>query len=138
MNELKESFPFSKEEFGQLCAIVDLLILKVVANASEQYPQQTMQILQGYQSLNYPLLLIWEAYGFGKLDDISSGLTSPALYQTFKLDAVNVLEKLIEGVERQNPFDFYGKIVNSEKVVENLLKVYSHLFVNLELGRLEL
>lgn len=58
------------------------------------------------------------------------------LYQAFKVDTVNTLRDLINGVAEQNPFDFYGKINNSDKVVEKLLIVYRHLLANIQSGRL--
>lgn len=138
MNNLKEGFPYTKEEFGNLCATVDLLILNVGKNASAKYPLQVAQILKGYQSLKYPLLAIWEYYGFGDINDISSGLTSDLYYQAFKVDTLNTLHSIINGVAAQNPFDFYGKINNSDKVVEKILKAYRHLYANLQSGRLVL
>lgn len=137
MNAITDGFPYSREEFGNLCATVDLLILNTCKNASKQYSQpQVMKILQGYQTLKYPLLAIWEYYGFGNIEEISSGLTSPMHYQAFKVDTINTLKQTINGVAAQNPFDFYGKIANSDKVVEKLLIVYRHLLKNLQLGKL--
>lgn len=140
MNNLHiEGFPYTKEEFGNLCATVDLLIINVCKNASQKLTQtQVTQLLRGYQSLKYPLLAIWEYYGYGKIDEISSGMTSASLYQVFKIDAINTLKNLITGISEQNPFDFYGRINNSDKVVEKLVKVYTHLLDNLQSGRLHL
>ena len=99
MNNLTKNFPFSKEDFENLCATVDLLILNVSKNASKNYsPTQVMQILKGYQSLKYPLLAIWESYGFGNINEISSGLTSPEYYQAFKIDTIDTLQTLINGI----------------------------------------
>ncbi len=137
MNNLANNFPFTKDDFGNLCATVDLLILNVCKNASKQYSQtQVMKILQGYQSLKYPLMAIWESYGFGDISEISTEITSPIYYQAFKVDTINTLQDIINGVISQNPFDFYGKINNSDKVVEKLVKAYRHLLANLQSGRL--
>lgn len=139
MSDLTKNFPFSKEDLGNLCVTVELLILNVSKNASKSNsPIQVMQILKGYQSLKYPLLAIWESYGFGNISEISSGLTSPEYYQAFKIDAIDTLQTLINGISNQNPFDFYGKINNSDKVVEKLVTAYRHLLDNLQSGRLVL
>ena len=136
-NSLTEGFPYSKQDFGNFCATVDLLILNVCKIAGQQYTDsQVAQILKGYQSLKYPLLAIWEYYGFGEISEISSGLTSTALYQASKIVMTDTLRDLISGISSQNPFDFYGKINNSDKVVEKLLIVYKHLLANLQSGRL--
>ena len=140
MNAITKDFPYSKQEFGDLCATVDLLILNVCKNAAQQYLDVT-EIGKGYLTLKYPLLAIWEHYGFGDINEISIGSTSSMsyqtlLYQAFKADPVNTLRDLINGVVEQNPFDFYGKINNSDKVVEKLLIVYRHLLANLQSGRL--
>lgn len=37
MNAITKDFPYSKQEFGDLCATVDLLILNVCKNAAQQY-----------------------------------------------------------------------------------------------------
>lgn len=137
MNELAENFPFSKEDFRNLCATTDLLILNVCKNASKQYsPSQVVQILKGYQCMKYPLLLIWESYGFGDISEISTSLTSPMYYQAFKVDTINSLQDILSETISENPFDFYGKIENSDKVVDKLVKVYRHLLSNLQTGRL--
>lgn len=134
-NNKTDNFPYSKEEFGNLCATVDFLILSIVNNASKQYPTHLLQIIKGYQSLKYPLLAIWEYYYLGNIDEIL-GMTDITLYQAFKIDAINTLKELITGISEQNPFDFYGKINNSDKVVEKLLKIYHYLLVNLQSGKL--
>lgn len=136
MNTITEGFPYSKQEFGNLCATIDLLILNVCKNAAQQY-LNVKEIQKGYQTLKYPLLVIWEYYGFGDLKEISTGYYSE-LYQAFKIDPISTLCELINGVAEQNPFDFYGKINNSDKVVEKLLIVYRHLLANLQSGRLVL
>lgn len=135
MNNNTDGFPYSKQEFGDLCATVDLLILNVCKNAALQYID-VKEVLKGYQTLKYPLLSIWEYYGFGDIKEISTKLTSYTLYQAFKVDAINTLRDLIIGIEEQNPFDYYGKINNSEKVVEKLLVCYRHLLANLLSGKL--
>lgn len=138
MNTIIEGFPYTKEEFGNLCATVDLLILNVCKNASAKFPLQVAQIQKGYQSLKYPLLAIWEYYGFGDIHEISSGMTSDLYYQAFKVDTLNTLHNIINGVAERNPFDFYGKINDSDIIVEKLLKAYRHLYANLQSGRLVL
>lgn len=140
MNAITKDFPYSKQEFGDLCATVDLLILNVCKNAAQQYLDVT-EIRKGYLTLKYPLLTIWEYYGFGDINEILTVPTSSmsyqaVLYQAFKIDTINTLRDLINGIEEQNPFDFYGKINNSDKVVEKLLIVYRHLLANLQSGRL--
>lgn len=139
MNAITEGFPYSKQEFGNICATVDLLILNVCKNAAQQYLDVT-EIRKGYLTLKYPLFAIWEYYGFGDINEIIGSTSSMSyktlLYQAFKVDTVNTLRDLINGVAEQNPFDFYGKINNSDKVVEKLLIVYRHLLANIQSGRL--
>ena len=134
---LLDDFPYSREEFGNLCATVDVLTMEVFKKASSKYPStQSLQILKGYQSLKYPLMAIWEYYGFGNIDEISLPTTPLLYYQAFKLDTINTLKSIITGVAAENPFNFYGVIPNSEKVVEKMLISYRHLLKSLISGSL--
>lgn len=134
---LLEGFPYSKEEFHNLCATVDILILEVFRKASSEYSSaQALQILKGYQSLKYPLMVIWEYYGFGNVEDISLPTTPMLYYQAFKVDTIDTLKQVITGLTAENPFNFYGIIPNSEKVVEKMLVSYRHLLGNLVSGNL--
>jgi hypothetical protein len=138
MNKLiLDGFPYSKEEFHDLCATVDTLIMEVFHKASSKYPSaQSLQILKGYQSLKYPLMAIWEHYGFGKVEDISLPTTPLLYYQAFKVDTIDTLNKMITGYTAENPFNFYGVIPNSEKILEKMLIAYRHLLKNLLSGNL--
>lgn len=140
MNEhVLDGFPYSKEEFGELCATVDILIMEVFKQASSKFSSvQALQILKGYQSLKYPLMAIWEYYGFGNVEEITLPTTSLLYYQTFKVDTIDTLNQIITGVTAENPFNFYGIIPNSEKVVEKMLFSYRHLLKNLTSGNLYL
>lgn len=138
MNEhVLDGFPFSKEEFEELCATVDALIMEVFKQASSKYSsEQALKILKGYQSLKYPLMAIWEYYGFGNVEEITLPITSLLYYQAFKVDTIDTLNQIITGVAVENPFNFYGIIPNSEKVVEKMLVSYHHLLSNLISGNL--
>lgn len=135
--EILEGFPYSKEEFGNICATLDVLIMNVYKNASQRYSSiQALQVLKGYQSLKYPLLAVWEYYGFGKVEEIMMPYTSTHLYQAFKVDTIDTLNQIIKGIASENPFNLYGTIKNSDKVVEKLLIIYKHLLNNLKNGRI--
>lgn len=135
--QLLEGFPYSKEEFGNLCATVDSLTIEVFNKASSKYSSgQALQILKGYQSLKYPLMVIWEYYSFGSVEEITLPTTSLLYYQAFKVDTINTLKQIIAGVTAENPFNFYGVIPNSEKVVEKMLISYRHLLNSLICGDL--
>ncbi len=84
MNELAKDFPFSKDEFENLIMTVELLIMNVCKNASSKYPTQTLQIQRGYQTLKYPLIDVWEYYGFGGKEDVM-GMSSSMHYEAFKI-----------------------------------------------------
>lgn len=132
-----ESFPYSKEEFGNLCATVDILTMEVFKKASSKFSSaQAMQILKGYQSLKYPLMAIWEYYGFGNVEEITLPTSSLLYYQAFKVDTIDTLNQIIKGVSAENPFNFCGIIPNSEKVIEKILISYRHLLNNLQFGNL--
>lgn len=138
MNEhVLDGFPYSREEFGKLCATVDILTMEVFKQASSKFSSvQALQILKGYQSLKYPLMVIWEYYGFGNVEEITLPTTTLLYYQAFKVDTINTLTQIITGVAAENPFNFYGIIPNSEKVVEKMLISYRHLLKNLITGNL--
>ncbi|MBO5445452.1 MAG: hypothetical protein J5995_08975 [Muribaculaceae bacterium] len=136
MNELAKEFPFSKDEFGNIIMTVELLIINVCKNASIKYPTQILQIQRGYQTLKYPLIAVWEYYGFGNKEDVM-GLSSSMYYEVFKIDAEEMLVQYIDGMPHENPFNFYGIIPNSDKVVEKLVLIYRHLLENLRSGRLK-
>lgn len=137
-NIITDGFPFNKQELGNLCATIELLILNIGKNAVQQHPQNDVhQVIKGYQSLKYPLLVVWEYYGFGDVKEVM-GLTSPIYYQAFKMIAEESLREILYGVKTKNPFDFYGVIPNSNKVVDKLILVYSHLLNNLETRRLRI
>lgn len=133
-----DGFPYSREEFGNLCATVDFLIMGIFKKASAKYPpEQALQILKSYQQcLKYPLMVIWEYYGFGNIEEITLPTTPLLHYQAFKIDTIDTLNKIITGVSTENPFNFYGVIPNSEKVVEKLLVTYRHLLNNLISGNI--
>ena len=138
MNNLANNFPFTKDDFGNLCATVDLLILNVCKNASKQYSQtQVMKILQGYQSLKYPLMAIWESYGFGDISEISTEITSPIYYQAFKVDTINTLQDIINGVYtlyliRQNTPHFHSDLIEfSRRSLNIVLFQRNHRFFEL-------
>lgn len=132
-----ESFPYSKEEFGNLCTTVDILTMEVFKKASSKFSSaQAMQILKDYQSLKYPLMAIWEYYGFGNVEEITLPTSSLLYYQAFKVDTIDTLNQIIKGVSAENPFNFYVFIPNSEKVVEKILISYRHLLNNLQSGNL--
>lgn len=117
-----DGFPYLKEEFGELCATVDILIMEVFKLASSKFSSvQALQILKGYQSLKYPLMVIGEYYGFGNVEEITLPTTSLLYYQAFKVDTIDTLNQIITDVTAENPFNFYGTIPNSEKVVEKML-----------------
>ncbi len=137
--DILNGFPYTKEEFGNICATVDMLILNIFKVASDKYSStQAIQILKGYQSLKYPLLTVWEYYGFGSVDEITMPYSPPIYYQAFKVDTVDTLTQIIKGVESENPFNFYGEINGSEKIVEKLLIIYKHLLFNLKTGIIKL
>lgn len=134
---LLNDFPYSREEFGNLCVTVDVLIMEVFKKASSKYSStQVLQILKGYQSLKYPLMAIWEYYGFGNVEEVMLPTTPLLYYQAFKVDAIDTLNQIITGVSAENPFNFYGVIPNSEKTVEKILISYRHLLKNLTSGSL--
>lgn len=134
---LLDDFPFSKEEFQNLCASVDILIMEVFNKASSKYSSaQLLQILKGYQSLKYPLMAIWEYYGFGKVEEISLPTTPLLYYRAFKVDIIDTLNQMITGYTAENPFNFYGVIPDSEKTLEKMLVAYRHLLRNLVSGNL--
>lgn len=134
---LLDDFPFSKEEFQNLCASVDILIMEVFNKASSKYSSaQLLQILKGYQSLKYPLMAIWEYYGFGKVEEISLPTTPLLYYRAFKVDMIDTLNQMITGYTAENPFNFYGVIPDSEKTLEKMLVAYRHLLRNLVSGNL--
>lgn len=136
---LLDDFPYSKKEFGNLCATIEILIMEVFNKASSKYsPVQSLQILKGYQCFKYPLMVIWECYGFGNIEEISLPTTPLLHYQAFKIDTIDSLNQLITGISTENPFNFYGVIPNSEKVVDKLLISYRHLLRNLISGNLKL
>lgn len=132
-----DGFPYSKEEFKELCATVDILTMEVLKKASSKFSTiQVLQILKGYQSLKYPLMAIWEYYGFGNVEEITFPTTSLLYYQAFKVDTIDSLNQLIKGFTVENPFNFYGTIPNSEKVLDKMLISYRHLLNNLISGNL--
>lgn len=137
MNELTKDFPFSKEEFGNIIMTVELLIMNVCKNASKEYPTQIIQIQRGYQTLKYPLIAIWEYYGFGNKEEVM-GMSSSIHYEAFKINPEDYLIQYINGMPSENPFNSFGVIPNSEKVVEKLVLLYSHLLENLRAGNLRL
>ena len=136
MKELTKDFPYSKDELGSIIMTVELLILNVCKNASKDHPSQIPQIYKGYQTLKYPLIAVWEYYGFGDKEDVM-GMTSPMLYEAFKIAPEDLLVQYINGMPRENPFNSFGIIPNSEKVVEKLVLIYRHLLDNLRSGRLK-
>ena len=81
-------------------------------------------------------MAIWEYYGFGNVEEITLPITSLLYYQAFKVDTIDTLNQIITGVAVENPFNFYGIIPNSEKVVEKMLVSYHHLLNNLISGNL--
>ncbi|GEM_PF-6001767 len=83
-------------------------------------------------------MVIWEYYGFGNVEEITIPTTSLLYYQAFKVDTIDTLNQIITGVTAENPFNFYGTISNSEKVVEKMLIAYRHLLKNLISGNLYL
>lgn len=136
MNELAKDFAFSKDEFGNVIMTVELLIMNVCRNASKEYPTQILQIQRDYQTLKYPLIAVWEYYGFGNKEDVM-GMSSARHYEAFKIDPEDMLVQYIDGMPRENPFNSFGIIPNSEKVVDKLVYVYRHLLGNLKSGRLK-
>ena len=140
MNKLLiENFPYSRKEFGNLCASEDILTMEVYKKANSKFSQtQAMQILKGYQTLKYPLMIIWEYYGFGNVEEITiPQITSLSYYKAFKIDTINSLSQIIAGVKKENPFNFYGDIPNSELTVNKMLISYRHLLDNLLSGNLK-
>ena len=140
MKQMIQNFPYSKEEFENLCASVDVFTLATCQKASSKYSSiQVAQILKGYQTLKYPLMMIWEYYGFGENDEILAPYNSKRMYHLYKsFDTIRSLEQTISGFSQQNPFDFYGRIENSDIVVEKMLIAYRHLLHNLENGSINL
>lgn len=140
MKQITQDFPYSKEEFINLCAEVDTLTLATCQKASSQYSsKQVFQILKGYQTLKYPLMIIWEYYGFGEIDEILAPFNSENMYKLYiSFETIRSLEQTILGVSQQNPFDFYGRIENSDVVVEKMLVAYKHLLHNLKNGTINL
>lgn len=140
MNEhVLDDFPYSKKEFAELCATVNVLIIEVFMQVSSKFSSiQALQILKVYQGLQYPLMAIWEYYGFGKVEEIMLPTTSLLYYQAFKVDTIDSLNQIITGIADENPFNFYDVIPNSEKVVEKMLFSYRHLLKNLASGNLYL
>lgn len=136
MNELAKDFAFSKDEFGNVIMTVELLIMNVCKNASKKYPTQFLQIQRGYHTLKYPLIAVWEYYGFGNKEEVM-GMSSPMHYEAFKIDPEDMLIQYIDGMPRENPFNSFGIIPNSEKVVDKLVYIYRHLLENLKSGRLK-
>lgn len=114
MNKLANDFPFSKEEFEDIIITVELLIMNVCKNAAREYPTQILQIQRGYQTLKYPLIAVWEYYGFGNKEEVM-GMSSSLHYEAFKTDPEYLLEQYIEEMPLDNPFNSFGIIPNSEK-----------------------
>ncbi|MDE6266167.1 MAG: hypothetical protein K2M07_02315 [Muribaculaceae bacterium] len=136
MNELTKDFPFSKDEYRNIIMTVELLIMNVCKNASKVYPTQILQIQGGYQTLKYPLIAVWEYYGFGNKEEVM-GMSSSMHYESFKIDPEDLLVQYIDGIPRENPFNAFGIIPNSEKVAEKLVRIYRHLLGSLRSGRLK-
>ena len=137
MNEILKGFPYSKEEFGKIIATVEILIMDIIRRAAKMYPMYIGQVQKGYHTLKYPLIAVWEYYGFGDKEEVM-GLSSPMYYEAFKYDAEDMLEEYIKNLSRENPFNCYGEIPNSSKVVEKLVLVYKHLLDNIRHRRLRL
>lgn len=136
MNDLSKDFPFSKDELGNIIMTVELLIMNVCKNASKNCPTQILQIQRGYQTLKYPLIAVWEYYGFGNKKEIM-GMSSSMHYEAFKINPEYLLIQYIDAMPHENPFNSFGIIPNSEKIVEKLVRVYRHLLDNLRSGRLK-
>lgn len=137
--QVLDGFPYSREEFGNLCATVDLLIIEVFKKASSKFSSaEVLQIQKGYQCLKYPLMAIWEYYGFGNVEEISLPTTPLLFYEAFKVDTIDTLNQMITGFTAENPFNFYGVIPNSEETLEKMLVAYRHLLKNLVSGKLRL
>ena len=135
MNEILKGFPYSKEEYENIVATVEILIIDVIRRAAKLYPSYIGQIQKGYHTLKYPLIAVWEYYGFGNKSDVM-GLSSPMYYEAFKYDAEDMLEEYIKNLPKDNPFNCYGEIPNSSKVVEKVVIVYKHLLENIRQGRI--
>lgn len=135
MNEpILKKFPYSKDEFEDFCITIDLLILNVCKNASKRYSsQQVIKIQKGYLTLKYPLVFIWEHYGFGVPEERLVNQLSLIYYEAFKTDVVNMTQELLLGIKNENPFNYYGEIANSNLIVEKLCVVYEHLLNNFKL-----
>ena len=65
------------------------------------------------------------------------GMSSPMHYEAFKIDSEDMLVQYIDGMPRENPFNSFGIVPNSEKVVDKLVYIYRHLLENLKSGRLK-
>lgn len=137
INELTNGFPYSKDELKNIIAAVEILILNTITKAAKLYPTQIHQIQKMYNTLKYPLIAVWEYYGYGKREEVM-GQSSPLYYEAFKIDAEDMLKEYINGIPYENPFDFYGIIPNSGKLVEKLVIIYKHLLDNILSGRLKL
>ncbi len=112
-----------------------MLILNVCQNASKENSVPFSHVMKGYHTLKYPLIAAWEYYGFGNKEDVM-GLSSPVHYAAFKIDPENILEEFIENMPKENPFNSFGTILNSEKVVEKLILIYKHILADLRTGHL--
>ena len=110
------------------------MILNVCKNASKRYSsQQVIKIQKGYLTLKYPLVFIWEHYGFGVPEERLVNQLSLIYYEAFKTDVVNMTQELLLGIKNENPFNYYGEIANSNLIVEKLCVVYEHLLNNFKL-----
>lgn len=125
MEEILKDFPYSKDEFHEIVSTVEILIIDIIRRAAKKYPFHIGQVQKGYHTLKYPLIAVWEYYGFGDKEDIM-GLSSPMYYEAFKYDAKDMLEEYIANLPYENPFNCYGDIPNSSKVVEKIVIIYKH------------
>ena len=136
MEEILKDFPYSKDEFHEIVATIEILIIDIIRRAAKMYPTYIGQVQKGYHTLKYPLIAVWEYYGFGDKEEII-GLSSPMYYEAFKYDAEDMLEEYIKNLPKENPFNFYGEIPNSSKVVEKIVIIYQHLLNNIHQGRIK-
>lgn len=151
MENVTDGFPYSKDELKKICITVDFLILQSCNNIADKCTSdQLEQILGGYNNLKFVLFLVWEYYGFGNVNSVVglreisplADLNELYKYTMFKAqlkgDPEGNIENLLNEIEQENPFDYCGRIENSDKVNDKLIKIFRHLLSNIRSGNLAL
>lgn len=127
---LCQSTPFSKEKIYSLIdALKQLASLYYKRASVDGRWQEAEKSVQYVNIFKYPLLYVWQKYGFGCDDDVWDEDEDMMPYQMFVGQIRNILPELIMMLNTESPFAQVG--LGHDNITRDLLLILNDLYMRL-------